>query len=206
MSSIGAGVVFAAGLSTRMGRSKAMLEWCGRPLVVYQVQQLQRAGLRDVVVVTGHESIAVEQAVSTTSARCVHNPAYAEGRATSVRTAAEALAGSSGAVVLLNVDQPRHAGTIRELLAAHADLGGLITVPTFSGRRGHPIVLSSSLLPELLTVTEEEQGLLAVSRRHHAARIEVPLGRDEVLFDLNDSAAYKQLREQWRDCTEHNAM
>lgn len=190
-------ILLAAGLSSRMGTPKPLLDWCGRPLVAYQVSQLREAGAEPVLVVTGHAAAAVEAALAGQCVRLVRNTAYHEGRATSVRAAALALADTAAPLVLLNVDQPRHAVTIRRLIEAHAAHGGLITVLVHAGRRGHPAVLSGALLPELRGLSEEGEGLRAVMRRHAAERVEIPVASDEVLLDLNDPAAYARALAGW---------
>ena len=44
------GVVLAGGLSSRMGRDKAMLTWQGHPLIEHLIAMLQAAGVREVKV------------------------------------------------------------------------------------------------------------------------------------------------------------
>lgn len=197
------GVVLAAGLSTRMGTTKALLDWQGVPLVVYQVRQLRAAGADEVAAVVGHDAHNVEAALAGAEATIIRNPEYREGRASSVRAAARWIEGSTtasdvGSVVLLNVDQPRRAALIEALLAAHNQLRGLITTPSFDGRGGHPIVLSGTLLPELAGAAEAEQGLHGVLRRHAAGRRLLEWTDPEVLLDLNDRAAYEAARSSWR--------
>ncbi|MYK25863.1 MAG: NTP transferase domain-containing protein, partial [Dehalococcoidia bacterium] len=46
-------ILLAAGMSTRMGQPKALLDWGGEPLICYQIRQLQEAGVDEVVVVLG---------------------------------------------------------------------------------------------------------------------------------------------------------
>jgi CTP:molybdopterin cytidylyltransferase MocA len=191
------GVILAAGLSTRMGTPKALLEWRGLPLVVYQARQLAEGGADTVLVVTGHEAEAVESALAGSEVRAVRNVEYRSGRASSVRAAAAVIDDEAAAVVLLNVDQPRRAETIASLLQAHRAAGGSVTVPNYHGKRGHPIVLSGRLLPELRRVSEEDEGLRAVVRRHADARVEVALEAPDVLLDLNDPAAYEAARRDW---------
>ena len=191
------GVLLAAGLSTRMGRPKALLDWCGRPLVAYQVDQLKAAGAGEVIVVTGHEGAAVAAAVAVTGARAVHNSNYDQGRASSVRSAADAVGGTPAYLVLLNVDQPRHAHVIRAVIDAHTRGGALITSPVWEGRRGHPLVIDGSLLAELRGVTEAEQGLRGLIARHAARRDDVPATDGEVLIDINDAEDYRRTLATW---------
>lgn len=192
-----AGVVLAAGLSTRMGSPKALLDWFGRPLVAFQLEQVRRAGCAPLLLVTGHAAEQVEAAASGCGATVVRNPRYAEGRASSVRAAANALAEGVEAVLLLNVDQPRRAETIAALIAAHRAGGAPITVPVYGAKRGHPAIFAGALLEELRTVDDANEGLRAVSRRHAAQRLEVPFPNEEVLLDCNDPAAYERALAFW---------
>jgi len=192
------GVVLAAGLSSRMGMPKALLDWNGEPLIAYQVRQLFAAGVGTVVAVTGHEAKRVEEALAGTGAIAVRNHHYREGRATSVRAAAEAIANEPDVIVLLNVDQPRRSTVTERLLREHSRLGGCITVPAYAGRRGHPVILSGTLLPELRFVSEEEQGLKAIMRRHERERREVAFEEEEVILDLNDPDAYARAVNGWQ--------
>lgn len=186
-----AALLLAAGLSSRMGRSKALLPWHGVPLVLYQVAQLRQAGCDPVIVVTGHEHASVESVLAETGASAVYNPDYQLGRAGSVRAGAAAISAAADPIVILNVDQPRSAEVIRRLLDEHRAGRSLLTVPAYAGRRGHPLVLSGSLRAELLRVTEELEGLRAVTRAHAQQRREVAWASDEVVLDLNTPESYQ---------------
>ncbi|MFN8557046.1 MAG: nucleotidyltransferase family protein [Dehalococcoidia bacterium] len=179
-------MLLAAGLSTRMGSPKPLLPWDGRPLLAYQIAQLHEAGIDDVVVVTGHAGAAVAAVARAAGARVAHNPAYAEGRAGSVRVGAQAVANGRD-VLVLNVDQPRTASLIATVAGARA---GAITVPLFEGRRGHPAVFAARLLPELRAVSDASEGLRAVMRAHAAEVTLVPVTDDRALLDLNTPEAY----------------
>lgn len=189
-----AAIVLAAGLSTRMGTPKPLLPWDGRTLVEYQVAQLVTAGVSQVIVVTGHAAAEVERALVGSGARVVHNPRYAEGRAGSVRVGAAAVREPVAAVLTLNVDQPRPAELIRAIVSAHLSGNAAVTVPVWSGRRGHPAVFAGALLPELRAVTEEGEGLRAVRRAHAAETREVDFGDPRVLVDINTPESYREAR------------
>lgn len=156
-----------------MGRPKALLPWGDSTLLEFQIEELRAAGVEDVVVVLGHEPEAIRSHVPA-HARVVVNEAYREGRASSLRAGANALADGANPIVVLNVDQPRPRKVHERLLAAHADSGALVTLPASDGRRGHPAVVAGSLLPELRAATEAELGLHGVIARHEAEVREVP--------------------------------
>ena len=81
-----AGVVLAAGQSTRMGRNKMLLEIGGRTLVRRAVTTAFAAGLDPVLVVVGHESDKVRGELSGLPCTPVLNGEYASGMNTSLRS------------------------------------------------------------------------------------------------------------------------
>ena len=187
-------LILAAGESTRMGRLKQLLPWDGTTLIDWQVRQMLEAGAGEVVVVLGHEAATVGAALEDSAARVVVNEIFKEGRATSVRHGAEALTDNLDAVLILSVDQPRPAWIARRLVEAWQGSESLLVMPSVDGRRGHPLLVDGSLLPELRAVTEAELGLRAVTERHAPATLVVPIETPIVRFDLNTPADYDYAR------------
>ena len=95
-------------------------------------------------------------------------------------------------IVVLNVDQPRPAALIRELLDAHQP-SFAVTRPEHDGHGGHPVVVSGWLRDEMLQATDEDQGLRGILRRHMDAVQRVPAGPD-CLVDLNTVEDYREAR------------
>lgn len=101
-----AGIVLAAGGSTRFGATKQIALLRERPLVQHAIDALQLAGVRPVVLVLGHDAEAVASAaVLPPEALTVVNERWAEGQAGSLAAGLSAVADSEAAVVLL-ADQP----------------------------------------------------------------------------------------------------
>lgn len=189
-----AAVLLAGGESSRMGQPKPLLAWGDRTLIEYQLEQLAGSPIDRTVVVLGHRAEDVLPYVRRAGGQAIINELYAEGRASSLRVGAAALPDNTLAVVVLNVDQPRPRDVITRLVESHLQSGALITVPTFGGRRGHPTVLSGSLLPELRQVSEATQGLRAVIHRHEAEIEELAFDTEVVLLDLNRPEEYQAAR------------
>ena len=187
-------IVLAAGLSTRMGQTKGLLDWQGVPLVCYQVEQLRAAGVDDVVVVLGHRMDDLHRAIRNHRCRVMVNTRYYLGRAGSLRLGARAVERDTDAVIVVNVDQPRTAGFFRALIAGH-DPSRAATRPVVDGRRGHPVILSGRLRGEMLEVTEEGEGLRAILRAHSAEVGEVAIDGSATL-DLNTPEEYQAARAE----------
>ena len=190
-----AGVLLAAGESSRMGRPKQTLDWLGEPLVVYQIRQLLKAGVGQAVVVLGHKAATVQplvEAVEDPRVTVVVNPDYLEGKTTSVKLGLRSVGPGAGAILLLAADQPRPAALLRRLAEAHAAREAIISIPAHRGKHGHPPIFDASLLPELLRITEEGRGVREVIQRHSGAIHEVAVDDPLVLTNLNTREDYER--------------
>lgn len=192
-----AALLLAGGESSRMGTPKPLLEWGGYTLLEYQLAQLKGPPVDRLVVVLGHRADEIRPYLQRAGAQAVANDLYAEGRASSVRVGAAALGEDTEAVLVLSVDQPRPHAVIERLVGEHRRLGGLITVPTYEGRRGHPPLFAGSLLPELREAREETQGLREVIRRHESEMSEVAFDTPVVLLDINQPQEYERARARY---------
>lgn len=182
-------IVLAAGQSTRMGSPKALLDWGGEPLVAYYVRQLKEAGVDEVIVVLGYRSDDIHREMRRLPCRVMLNAQYQLGRARSLQIGARAVNRDAEAIVIANVDQPRPASLIRQLLAAHRPESA-ITRPVHEGKHGHPIVAAGRLRSELLVATDETEGLRGVVHAHGAEIGEVPCDATCCL-DINTPDEYQ---------------
>jgi CTP:molybdopterin cytidylyltransferase MocA len=184
-------IVLAAGMSTRMGRPKALLDWGGEPLVNYQVRQLREAGVDEVIVVLGYRSEEIFRFVRDAECRVMFNPRYFLGRAGSLRIGARAVNRDADAIIIENVDQPRPAAFLKQLIAAHADGDGRVaTRPSSDGHSGHPVIVSGHLRDELLGASDENDGLRGILR-NHATEIRDFAAGEIAQLDLNTPADYQ---------------
>ncbi len=188
-------IVLAAGTSSRMGQPKALLDWGGKPLLVYQVEQLRAAGVDEVIVVLGHRTDEIRRVLKDAGCRVMNNPAYHAGRASSLRIGAKAVDREAEAIIVANVDQPRPAEFYRELMSKHQP-GAAATRPEFGGQHGHPVIVAGSLRPEMMAATEEERGLAGVLSQHSAELASFP-SSDLCLLDINTPDDYDKARERF---------
>ncbi len=198
-----AALLLAAGESTRMGRLKQLLPWDGEPLVAWQARQLREGGADHVIVVLGHAAREIEAAVPD-FARTVVNEDYKQGRATSLKRGAEALADDVEAILILSVDQPRPPWLTGRLIERWRIDRPLVVSPRFTRGFGHPILLDGSLVQELREVSEATLGLRAVIDMHLNRAVSVAVANDAVNVDLNTQADYEAAKAayesgSWRE-------
>lgn len=183
-------ILLAAGRSSRMGATKALLPWRGTTLIEYQLAQLAAPDeVTEIVVVTGYDADEIEPLVARApKARAVRNDAWESGKVSSILAGLRALSPACDTILLLAVDQPRPVALLRALLDEHARARPPITLPVFDGRRGHPLVFDRALLPELLAIDEATLGVRALVARHTAGVREVRSDDPAVLLDINTPA------------------
>ena len=190
-----AAVVLAAGLSTRMGRNKLLLELGGKTLVRRAVETALLAGLSPVLVVVGHEEERVRGALAGLRCTPVSNPEHARGMNTSLRAGIAAVPeGSAGAVVILG-DMPfitpvMITTLVERFLAGSAPL----LLSTYDGVVAPPILYGAALFPELLTLSAEESGKRVV-KQHRPEALEVAWPA-AALADLDLPEEFERARAQ----------
>jgi len=188
-----AGVVPAAGRSQRMGRPKALLAAEGRTFLERVCATLARGGCAPVLVVLRDPDSTEGALARRVGARVLENTDPDDGPVTSIRRALHALPQGTGGIAVLPVDHPLVVpATVEELLAAaDADRGASALVPTYQGRRGHPVVLRSALFPEVLE-DDLPEGMRTVLRRDPARVREVPVDDPGILIDLDTTEAVRK--------------
>ena len=181
-----------------MGELKALLPWQGRSLISHQVFALTEGGVDRIVVVVGHryEELCAEIS-GKPQVEWTLNPDYLQGKTTSIKAGLKLMVDRAPeTLLLLNVDQPRSADTVGYLLRQHRSSGPMITIPTFGGKGGHPVVFDGALLGELGRISEEMQGIREVVRRHREGTLRVEMESGEVLWDLNTPEQYRAALEE----------
>jgi molybdenum cofactor cytidylyltransferase len=180
-------IVLAAGASSRMGRPKATLTVGpeGRTFVGAIVETLVAANVTAVRVVVTPEMDGL-------TPDGVANPDPSAGMLSSVQCGLRAFRQPIDAVLLWPVDHPLVSrGTIDLLVAAFRDRNPPVVVPTFEGRRGHPVLFSARLIPELLAA-DPSRGAREVVHAHDD-RLELPVDDRGVIEDIDTPDDYFRL-------------
>jgi molybdenum cofactor cytidylyltransferase len=139
------GILLAAGSSRRMGDvNKLLIEIDGEPLVRHAARAMLDGGIRDLVVVTGHQHEDVVAALAGLDVTFAHNADFAAGQAGSVAVGIAGLPDSvSGALIALG-DMPFIApDLVAEMIRDHGGLGdheSRVSFPVHEGRRGNPVL------------------------------------------------------------------
>ena len=187
-----AAIILAAGAASRFraggGReaSKLVALFEGKALVRHVAEAALASHARPVVVVTGHARDEVAAALSGLALSHVHNAAYAQGVAGSLKAGIAALPrDASGAVILLGDMPGVTAAIIDALIAAlQANKSALAVAPTRDGKRGNPVLLTRAVFPAVAGLSGD-QGARKLVDAAGMAVIEAPVASEAIFQDVD---------------------
>jgi molybdenum cofactor cytidylyltransferase len=185
-----AGLVLAAGGSSRLGRPKQTLPYNGTTLLGHVLDSARACGFDQLVVALGGSAEEVRAEVDLNGADIVENRSYGEGCSSSIAAALPALDPRCDVLVLMLGDQPGVGPTaVRTLLARHGDAP--IAVSRYEDGRGHPFAFRRALFDELAELHGDKAVWKLIERRpDDVVEVHVP-GR--VPPDVDTWADYEAL-------------
>jgi molybdenum cofactor cytidylyltransferase len=168
-----AGLVLAAGGSSRLGRPKQLLPYNGGTLLDHAVGTARACGFDQLLVAIGGEAEKVRERVDLSGAEVVVNRGFGAGCSSSIALAMAALDPRATELVLLLGDQPGvTAATVRTLLAARG--AAPIAVCRYDDGRGHPFAFGSDVFGDLRSLHGDKAVWKMLEQRGDAVA-EVPV-------------------------------
>jgi molybdenum cofactor cytidylyltransferase len=191
-----AGLVMAAGRSSRMGANKLLMDDDGKPIVARVVEQALAADLAEIIVVTGHQEAEMRAALAGLKVRFVSCPDYAEGMSASLRSGLKALPTDIDAALVLLGDMPRVGTTLlRRMIAAFNPAEGrAIIVPSFQGKRGNPVLWDRRFFGEM-TELAGDVGARHLIGEHAELVTEIAAENGGIFLDIDTPEAYRTLKD-----------
>jgi len=192
-----AAVVLSAGESSRMGSPKALLPISGVPFIEEIVRALKGTKIDRIIVVLGHHAEEIRKRIAHLPVTFVVNRDYAKGQLSSLIVAIRSLEAEKdtekvdGVLVHL-VDHPFISpALVDHMIDRFYETKKLIVIPRCGGRRGHPVIFSSRLFPELLSAPLEK-GAKVVVHAHRDETLEIETDFAGVTIDIDTPEEYRQ--------------
>ena len=196
-----AAMILAAGESRRMGSPKALLPFpepdgTQSTFLGHLLHVFGATPARPIVVVLGHRAETLRRSFDFENARVVVNESYRDGMLSSIRAGLEALEGEPvEGVLVCPVDHPDVSPTVVDTLTARFERERPpVILPTFEGRRGHPVLFSSAVFSEL-HAAPDEVGARRVVWDHDEDLLEVEVSHGGVTIDIDTPGDYRAFRE-----------
>lgn len=190
-------LILAAGASSRMGRTKALLPWQGTTVLEHLVGQVESAGLRQLVVVTGASHSEIQQKTSLRPELLCENEAWATGMGSSIGAGIDRLLQrfpDCRGVLILLADQPLvDAGYLEIICSQFSENPHIMIATKYGDTCGVPALFGRSHFRNLRQLPSD-QGAKAILASAFDRVISIDPGHKGI--DIDTPEAYEALKIQ----------
>ena len=176
------GIVLAAGFSSRMGKFKMEMSLNGKTLIERSVESLDKVCSK-IIVVAGYKIERIKEILkSYEKVEVVFNKEFEKGMFSSVKIGISQIKAEKffllpGDIPFVNED------VFKKLLSKKGD----IIIPVFQGRKGHPVLINSSLINEILNEPEDSNLKLFIDTKGFST---VEVQDESILIDIDTEEDY----------------
>ncbi|GAB6143593.1 molybdenum cofactor cytidylyltransferase [Desulfocicer niacini] len=189
-----AGIVLAAGSSSRMGRPKQLLPFRGRTLLDQVISHALKSDLDPIVVVLGHGADTIRKQVALAGVCVVENEDYAVGQSSSLKKGLTSVEHRCDGAMFLLGDQPLvDHGVINTLIRAFQAALPPIVIPFCNGKRGNPVIIHHHIFPLIYSLSGDA-GARKLFARYQEGLLAVETGNDGILFDVDTLDDFQKLQ------------
>lgn len=193
-----AGMILAAGSSSRMGQIKQLLPLGSRPMLWHVAQAACKSNLDEVLVVSGAATAAISIAVADLQLRVVHNPDWQQGQSSSVKAGLRELPPTCEAVLFLLTDQPLITPTlINDLIDYWRNCGKTIVQPCHGDKPGNPVLFALATWRKALEQLGGDKGARQILANHPDAIGYLPVATDELFLDVDTPQDYTEMQQRF---------
>ncbi len=191
------GLILAAGYSSRMGAFKPLLQIGNMTAVERIAENMKRAGFHRIVGVTGHNRDLLRPILESNDISEAFNHQFAKGMFTSVQRGIEYALSQSPkrpeGFFLMLADSPLVPPEVLTKIAEkHRNEPDAFIVPTYHGKKGHPLFIPACYTDEILSYSGEG-GLKAITNRHDDRMIRLEVNEEAVVMDMDTPEGYQEI-------------
>ena len=188
-----AGILLAAGTSSRMGSNKLLFEIEGESLLRRMARRALAGGLAPLLVMLGHQAERAAAELDGLAVQIVINPFYEQGLSSSLKSGVAAVPAEVGAAMVLLADMPFVTPEmIAALVARYRTTSVPLVISDYAGVIAPPMVYDRTLFDEIRDMAEGRCGKQVVKR--HRQEAEVLSWPATALADVDVPDDYQRLR------------
>ncbi len=210
------GILLAAGLSTRMGQPKQLLQLGEKTIVETVVENMLNSKFNEVVVVLGHYANQIQDLLNEYQVTTIYNPNYRDGMLTSVQAGVTSLNfanvsnhdgnfhyeskhANRSAFSIMLVDQPFiSSGLIDTVIDVYARTDKGIVLPSYKYKRGHPVIFHHKYTDDILALHADSKGVRSLYKLHSDDIHYVNVNTNAVLRDIDYKVDYENALNDYR--------
>lgn len=183
------GIILAAGSSSRAGCFKMELPLGDRTLIERSIEGMYNVCSR-IIVVGGYRIERIRQLLSSYSkVEIVENKGWQAGMFSSVKAGVRHI--TTERFFLLPADIPLVPQKVYDELVKH---WAEIVIPSFDGRKGHPILLSRTIISDILAEPGNSTLRQVIQRKSCAL---VPVQDKHILQDIDSMSDYEDVTKRF---------
>lgn len=183
-------ILLAAGESKRMGQLKQGLPLGNSTILEQSIDNLVHSKIDELIVVLGYRAQELREKVAGRPVKTVINPEYEQGMSTSIIAGLHLVDDKAQAVMFVLADQPFiDSKIVDKLIDEFSRTSKGIVIPTYRGRRGHPVIFAISYKEELLRLKGDVGGRQVV-KEHPDDVLEIPVDSEGINVDIDTVSDY----------------
>lgn len=183
-------IIMASGFSSRMGTNKLLLPYKGKLLIEHILDKVTACSFKSVTLVAQNDEII--DIGKSRKVNVIHNERAAEGQSASIKLGIANSPECKG-YAFFTADQPLiDIETIKLLIDSFYEADNLIIVPSFSGKRGAPVIFPEKFKSELLALTGDTGGKNVIAKHPNEVRF-IEVLNESILWDIDTEEDYRKL-------------
>lgn len=189
-----AGVILAAGGSSRFGEIKQLLPWKNKNIINTVVETAALAGLDPILVVLGANAGLIQASLDNETVQVVTNPDWDKGQSTSLKAGVTAIRQTVDGVLFLLCDQPHLTVNLVDAVVEEGLRSGKVVTPIIDDRRANPVYFPASCFPLFDTLEGDAGGRQIIPACPHTT---LPWLDDWMARDIDTPEDYRALRDHF---------
>jgi len=175
-----------------MGEPKLLLKWGHSSIIEKSVDTLLASKIDELIVVIGYQSRAILRRLGSRRLKTVINRQYRMGMSTSIRRGLGQVSSKSEAILIALADQPSiETDLIDHLIDVYRQNPHGIVLPSYKGKRGHPVILNRFRYEEEMGNLTGDVGCRPILNRHPEDILEVEVKSEGVVADIDSWEEYR---------------